>query len=81
MFKARWIMCLWLLAGPTAALAESIWIEGESCTDHTFTHHGWYDAVRKDALSGGEWLSHYNEQRPGEARFTVNVTAGGDHVL
>ena len=58
-----------LCAAPTLGRAgETLWIEGEAPTKSTFQKHGWYDDVKKDVLSGGNWLSHYGGQ-PGEASY------------
>ncbi|MCG3180200.1 MAG: hypothetical protein BIFFINMI_02557 [Phycisphaerae bacterium] len=69
-----------LLPAAVAVHAESIWVEGESCTDHNFTRNNWYDGVNNDALSGHDWLSHYDKARPGVATFKV-AAGGGDYAL
>ena len=38
-----------------------LWVEGEAATSHTMREHGWYNSVKKGELSGGDWLSHFNE--------------------
>lgn len=60
--------------------ADTIWIEGEAPTKSTFAKHGWYDDVKKDAMSGGNWLSHYGPQ-PGEATYALKVAQEGDYTL
>jgi hypothetical protein len=57
----------------TAGPADAIWIEGESSTSHQMTRHGWYDSVKQDALSGGQWISNFNDQRAGTAQYTFRV--------
>ena len=38
--------------------AESVWIEGEKPLKSTMNRHPWwYDQVKKDQLSGGDWIS------------------------
>src|SRR2546425_1580913 len=59
---------------------ETIWVEGENPAQSTFVKHGWYDAVKKDVLSGGNWLSHYGPQ-PGEASWSIDPKEGGDYVF
>ena len=62
-------------AGPAAASAggagqgEFVWIEGESATKTDFNRHGWYSNtnVNKSALSGGDWLAHYDATTPASA--------------
>jgi hypothetical protein len=63
-----------------AASAASIWIEGETPTSSTMQKHGWYDAVKKDVLSGGAWLSHYGD-RAGEAAYDLNAPEAGSYTL
>ncbi len=59
---------------------ETIWVEGEAPAKSTFARHGWYDDVKKDVLSGGNWLSHYGPQ-PGEASWPVEVKEGGEYAF
>ena len=61
---------------PQSSLAESIWVEGEAAVRSDVQRHSWYDSVKKDVLSGGEWLSHYGA-RPGEAGYEIEVAAAG----
>jgi len=53
-----------------------IWIEGEAATETSAQRHGLYDIVRKDELSGGEWLSHF-AGRPARAEYRVELDEGG----
>jgi hypothetical protein len=61
------------------ARAETIWVEGEKPTKSTMNRHPWwYDQVKKDQLSGGDWISNFAEKKePGEAEYTVAAAAGG----
>ena len=47
--------------------AESVWIEGEKPVKSTMNRHPWwYDQVKKDQLSGGDWISNlvkFNDPR------------------
>ena len=62
--------------------ATSVWVEGEAAdTKTTKPHPWWYDQVKKDVLSGGAWLSHFAEARPGEASFQVRVPTKGNYVF
>lgn len=70
---------LFLLPG-VLAHGASIWVEGEDATRKKVEHHGWYDSVKKDVLSGGNWLSHYGNA-PGEAEYDVEVAEPGSYVL
>lgn len=71
------LLAAWL--GPIAR-GESIWIEGESAAEKATTKHGWYDAVKKDGMSGKEWLSHY-DAKPGTATYRFEVKKAGDYTF
>ncbi len=61
------------------AHAETIWIEGEKPAKSTMNRHPWwYDQVKKDQLSGGDWISNFAEKKPaGEAEYSVTAKDGG----
>lgn len=65
----------------TASLqAELLWIEGEKPTRSTMNRHPWwYDQVKKDKLSGGDWISNFDSKKPGEADYEFNVAQAGKH--
>ena len=67
-------LATWVLAG------EAVWIEGEAATKHSFKKHPWYDNVKKEMLSGGDWLSHYDQNAKGEAEYRFLVKEGGDYT-
>src|SRR5262245_36203982 len=47
---------------------DSVWVEGESAFAKKVNPHPWYsDAVRKDQMSGGAWLSHFSDAADGSA--------------
>jgi hypothetical protein len=64
-----------LLFLPALLQAGSIWVEGESPTKSSVQKHNWYSDVKKEQLSGGQWLSHYGDQ-PGEASYDIDAEAG-----
>ncbi len=69
-------------AGPRAGAADSIWIEGESPQSQTMTRHPWwYDKVKRDQLSGGDFISNWTDKQAGEATYAFRVSAGGEHVF
>lgn len=70
-----------LLTAWSAASAESIWVEGESARTKDVVRNDWYDSVKKDVLSGGRWLSHFSDNRPGHAAYTVRAGEGGVYTL
>ena len=67
-----------LLSSAIACLAvaksESIWMEGESPSRSKIAKHPWYHGeVKKDLLSGGEFLSHFTGDYPGTASYDFVV--------
>ncbi len=73
---ATFVIALLLLY--TRSHAGSIWVEGEAPATSTMQKHGWYDAVKRDVLSGGGWLSHYGE-KPGECSYSIEIAEAGDY--
>jgi hypothetical protein len=70
------------LALALPAAAETVWIEGESPTRSAVTRHPhWYDQVKRDALSGGDWISHFDEARDGRVAYDVAVKGGGTYAF
>ena len=68
------LMCL----TATTACAETIWIEGEKPTKSTMNRHPWwYDQVKKEQLSGGEWISNFDAKKAGEADYSVSAKEAG----
>jgi hypothetical protein len=66
-----------LLASP--APAAWIWVEGEKPVKSTAVKHPWYSSVKKDQLSGGDFLSHWDAAKPAEAEYAVNAPAAGQY--
>ena len=56
--------------------ADFIWLEGEKATKSQVYPHGWYDSVNKKELSGGGWLSNFN-QNQGSATYIFNSNKAG----
>lgn len=70
-------------AGNTETVAgadQAIWIEGEHPTSKSVTKHGWYDAVKKDGMSGRDWLSHY-DGKPGTATYEFTAEVPGPYTF
>ena len=60
---------------------DLIWIEGEAAkTKDVSPPHGWYTSVKKDMLSGGEFLSNYGA-KDGLATYDVPVKKAGTYTL
>jgi hypothetical protein len=59
-----------------------VWVEGEKPYRATVKRHPWwYDKVKRDQLSGGDFLSHWDEKAAGEALYRVNGPKAGDYEL
>lgn len=62
----------------SAASAEWIWMEGEKPAKSTMNRHPWwYDQVKKDLLSGGDWISNFEAKKTGEAEYSVTPKEPG----
>ncbi len=70
---------LLLAASVATCFADSICIEGEDAKTKQITRHGWYDGVKKDVLSGNEWLSHFDAGKPGLATYEFKAENAGDY--
>ena len=74
-----------LLIAPFMAMAEPkaddfIWIEGENPTVNRMNRHPWwYDKVKKDQLSGGDYISNFNKDKPGEAEYRFTARSAGEY--
>ena len=68
------------LAAAAPAVAASLWVEGESANQSSAQRHGWYDGVKKELLSGNQWLSHYGDA-PGEAAYEISAAEAGAYTF
>lgn len=61
------------MLAPQTNFAASIWTEGEAASPSSAQRHPfWYDKVKKDLLSGGDWLSNFGpKEGVGEYKMTV----------
>jgi hypothetical protein len=56
------------------------WIEGEDATARNVkAHPWWYDKVKRDQLSGGDWIHHFDEKVDGTADYDFEISVGGDY--
>lgn len=62
------------------ASAETIWIEGEKPVQSTMNRHPWwYDQVKRDQFSGGDFISNFNDKKAGEAEYEFNAATAGKY--
>ena len=72
--NAVWVLLVAAMAVQAGA-ADYIWIEGEAAKANTMTRHPWwYDKVKKDELSGSDFISNWGN-KPGEANYELTVPA------
>jgi hypothetical protein len=61
-----------------AGRAEVIWIEAEKpATSKVTRHPWWYDQVKKAELSGGDFISHWDKDKVGEAEYRIEAGTAG----
>jgi hypothetical protein len=86
----RFAFMVWLLlllgisvqAGEAPPDEESVWVEGESASVKHVSPNPWYsDAIRKEQLSGGAWLSHFSATSDGTAQYDLSFAKDGDYTL
>src|SRR4051794_38882322 len=57
-----------------------LWIEGEDAKARNVkAHPWWYDKVKREHLSGGGWLHHFDEKAEGTAEYEVKAPVKGDY--
>lgn len=62
--------------------ASYVWIEGEEARDSDFRPHNWYsDMVKKDSLSGGNWLSTFDGPAGATGTWDVVIPKDGTWTL
>ena len=71
LFEFRWLVALaWLSSLLTfRAGAAWVWIEGEQPAVNRMNRHPWYDQVKRDQFSGGDFISNFDKDKPGEAEY------------
>lgn len=68
-----------LLAWLAPATAETIWQEGEKPTKSKVERHPWwFDQVKKDLLSGGDWISNFGKTE-GTLEYALEIPAAGNY--
>jgi hypothetical protein len=74
------------MIAPVASLGQTVWIEAEKPTRAAVARHPWwYDQVKKDQLSGGDWISHWSEDKAalkdGLVEYVFEVSAAGAYAF
>jgi hypothetical protein len=76
------VLVLTVFAGRPARGADYIWVEGEAAQAQTMTRFPWwYDKVKRDQLSGGDFISNWNDQQAGEATYAFQAPADKGYVF
>ncbi len=67
----------------TPAQGAFIWIEGEDYESATVHGNAWWESIRKEGLSGGDYVTNFKEsdQPEGKATYKVKVAEGGTYAL
>jgi len=67
-------LLLFFALASSSSTAQTIWQEGERPVRSSMNRHPWwYDQVKKDQLSGGDWISNFSEEKEGEAEYAFDV--------
>ncbi len=73
------IAALLVLGAFTADAADWIWVEGEAAVERNVTRNPWYETVPAAAFSGGAFLAHFDDTKPGEASYRFEAPSAGDY--
>src|SRR5436309_2238451 len=66
------------LIGSSSARAAWVWVEGEKALRSSMHRHPyWYDQVKRDLFSGGDFTSNFSDTEPGEASYRVEAPQAG----
>jgi hypothetical protein len=69
------LLALW----PGHARAEWLWVEGEKPASNQMTRHPWYDQVKKEQFSGGDFISNFSKEKAGEAEYRFVAPKAGEY--
>ena len=71
---------LFLLVAALRCQAVWIWVEGEQpAVNKMHRHPWWYDQVKRDQFSGGDFISNFDKDKPGEAEYRFTATQAGEY--
>ena len=75
----HWLVLLCLFAA-LRSHAVWIWVEGEQPAINKMNRHPWwYDQVKRDQFSGGDFISNFDKDKPGEAEYRFTAATAGDY--
>jgi hypothetical protein len=70
----QWPLLMAALLAAPAVSAQTIWQEGEKPVRSTMNRHPWwYDQVKKNQLSGDDWISNFSDEKIGEAEYAITI--------
>nr|UXE44369.1 hypothetical protein Hi04_10k_c2220_00002 [uncultured bacterium] len=62
--------------------ADWYWVEGEKPVKSSMNRHPWwYDQVKRGEFSGGDFISNFSDDKPGEAQYSVRAKKAGGYQL
>jgi hypothetical protein len=77
---ARALLLLLAISLPPCLRAEIIWVEAEKPANSSVTRHPWwYDKVKTNELSGGDFISNWSKEKAGEIEYRFNAAAAGQY--
>lgn len=82
-FRGCMVLALILLCGSArVGRCAILWVEGEKpATSSMNRHPWWYDKVKKQDLSGADFISNFNKDKPGEAEYRLSAPTAGNYEL
>ena len=80
LFLGLFLVALRSLAAAGAEAPPVIWIEGENPAANKMNRHPWwYDKVKRDQLSGGDFISNFSKESVGEADYRFTAAKAGEY--
>ncbi|MDP7290039.1 MAG: hypothetical protein QGH94_18805, partial [Phycisphaerae bacterium] len=80
--RILWVAVTFILAGAPTAQSATIWVEGEKPAANTMNRHPWwYDKVKRNQLSAGDWISNFSKEKEGTADYRFTVPARGKYAF
>lgn len=71
-----------IAAAATSTIADVIWTEGETPAASTMVRHPWwYERVRKEELSGGDFIASFSDDKAGTAEYQITAKQAGEYQL